>query len=89
VSGALLGTPAGEIRAGPARGSRVRAPTRCATTRCDWRAADRRERHGRVTPLGSLATSHRHNQDQLERENQQQMIAMTADVSGRSLGGDG
>ena len=40
------------------------------------------------TPLGSLATfTSAESRMNLERENQQQMIAMTADVSGRSLGG--
>src|SRR5439155_828753 len=42
----------------------------------------------RATPLGSLATFEpAESRLSLERENQQQMIAMTADVSGRSLGG--
>jgi multidrug efflux pump subunit AcrB len=42
---------------------------------------------GRTTPLGSLATFRAaESRMSLERENQQQMIAMTADVSGRSLG---
>jgi multidrug efflux pump subunit AcrB len=43
---------------------------------------------GRATPLGSLATfASAESRMNLERENQQQMIAITADVSGRSLGG--
>src|SRR3989454_8996560 len=42
----------------------------------------------RVTPLGSLAAFEpADSRLSLEREDQQQMIAMTADVSGRSLGG--
>jgi CzcA family heavy metal efflux pump len=42
----------------------------------------------RVTPLGTLATFEpAESRISLERENQQQMIALTADVSGRSLGG--
>ena len=42
----------------------------------------------RVTPLGSLATFEpTESRLSLERENQQQMIVLTADVSGRSLGG--
>jgi Cu/Ag efflux pump CusA len=40
------------------------------------------------TPLGSLASfTTAESRMSLERENQQQMIAITADVSGRSLGG--
>jgi multidrug efflux pump subunit AcrB len=43
---------------------------------------------GGVTPLGALATfTPTESRALLTRENQQQMIAMTADVSGRSLGG--
>src|SRR2546426_2027679 len=43
---------------------------------------------GRATPLGSLAAFEpADSRLSLEREDQQQMIAMTADVSGRSLGG--
>src|SRR5207245_11773465 len=39
-------------------------------------------------PLGSVSTfTPAESRMSLERENQQQMIAMTADVSGRSLGG--
>jgi len=41
-----------------------------------------------VTPLGSLATFERtESRLGLDREDQQQMITLTADVSGRSLGG--
>jgi multidrug efflux pump subunit AcrB len=40
-----------------------------------------------VTPLGSLATfASAESRMSLDRENQQQMIAITADVTGRSLG---
>ncbi len=78
VSAALLGTEAGEIRAEdrPDDPLRLRAlPIVASGT-------------GRVTPLGSLATfTPTQSRISLERENQQQMIAMTADVSGRSLGG--
>jgi len=43
---------------------------------------------GLLSPLGSLATfTPTQSRISLERENQQQMIAMTAGVSGRSLGG--
>ena len=45
-------------------------------------------RAARVVPLGSLATfDATESRLSLERENQQQMVAMTADVAGRSLGG--
>ncbi len=90
VSAALLGTPAGEIRAEdrPIR-VRVRAPDSVRYNPLRLRALPVvASGTGRVTPLGSLATfAPTQSRISLERENQQQMIAMTADVSGRSLGG--
>ena len=90
VSAALLGTPAGEIRVEDRPVAvRVRAPD---SVRFDpLRLAALPivpARGGPATPLGSLASFERaESRLALERENQQQMIAMTADVSGRSLGG--
>jgi len=90
VSSALLGTPAGEIRAEDRPvGVRVRAPDSVRYDPLRLRALPIvASGGGRVTPLGSLATfTPTQSRISLERENQQQMIAMTADVSGRSLGG--
>ena len=90
VSAALLGTDAGEIRAGDRPvGVRVRAPDSVRYDPLRLRALPIvAGGPGRPTPLGSLATfTPTQSRLSLERENQQQMIAMTADVSGRSLGG--
>src|SRR6266446_3753655 len=91
VSAALLGTEAGEIRTGDRPvGVRVRAPDSVRYNPLRLRALPiaASGTGGRVTPLGSLATfTPTQSRISLERENQQQMIAMTADVSGRSLGG--
>jgi CzcA family heavy metal efflux pump len=90
VSAALLGTDAGEIRAEDRPvGVRVRAPDSVRYNPLRLRALPIvAGGTGRVTPLGSLATfTPTQSRISLERENQQQMIAMTADVSGRSLGG--
>jgi len=90
VSGALLGTPAGEIRPEDRPiGVRVRAPDSVRYNPLRLRALPIvASGTGRATPLGSLATfTSTQSRISLERENQQQMIAMTADVSGRSLGG--
>ncbi|HEY6807542.1 MAG TPA: efflux RND transporter permease subunit [Gemmatimonadales bacterium] len=90
VSGALLGSPAGEIHTEDrAIAVRVRAPD---AVRYD---VDRLTslpvlgtRSAHATPLGALATfTPVESRAELFRENQQQMIAITADVSGRSLGG--
>jgi multidrug efflux pump subunit AcrB len=86
VSGALLGVNAGEVRTQDrAIEVRVRAPD---SVRYDPLklgalpvAAGAR---GRTAPLASLRPLQ--SRAELDRENQQQMIAMTADVSGRSLG---
>jgi CzcA family heavy metal efflux pump len=90
VSAALLGTEAGEIRAEDRPvGVRVRAPDSVRYNPLRLRALPVvATGTGRVTPLGSLATfTPTQSRISLERENQQQMIALTADVSGRSLGG--
>ena len=90
VSAALLGVPAGEIRAGDRPVAvRVRAPGSVRFDPQRLRALPLLGGPGRrVTPLGSLATfAPTESRLSLERENQQQMIVMTADVSGRSLGG--
>jgi multidrug efflux pump subunit AcrB len=92
VSAALLGTEAGEIRTEDRPvGVRVRAPDSVRYNPLRLRAlpvvANGMGR-GPVTPLGSLASfTPTQSRISLERENQQQMIALTADVSGRSLGG--
>ena len=90
VSAALLGVPAGEIRAGDRPVAvRVRAPDSVRFDPQRLRALPLLGGPGRrVTPLGSLATfAPTESRLSLERENQQQMIVMTADVSERSLGG--
>ncbi|HVH09388.1 MAG TPA: efflux RND transporter permease subunit [Gemmatimonadales bacterium] len=90
VSAALLGVQAGEVRLGDRPiAVRVRAPD---SVRFDplrlqalplMTAGTRRP-----TPLGAVASFEpAQSRLGLDRENQQQMIAMTADVSGRSLGG--
>ncbi len=88
VSAALLGTAAGEIRAlDRPVGVRVRAPDSVRYDPLRLRALPI-VAGGRVTPLGSLAAfTPTQSRISLERENQQQMIAMTAGISGRSLGG--
>ncbi len=85
LSAALLGTRAGEIRSEDRPVAvRVRAPD---SVRFDPLRL-REFPIGSGTPLGSLATfTPVESRMNLERENQQQMIAITADVSGRSLGG--
>jgi len=89
VSAALLGTEAGEIRAEDRPvGVRVRAPDSVRYDPLRLRALPILAGAAHATPLGSLATfSPTQSRISLERENQQQMIAITADVSGRSLGG--
>jgi len=84
VSGALLGIHAGEVRSGdrpvPVR---VRAPDSVRYDPLRLRAFPITP----TTPLGSVASfTPAESRLSLERENQQQMITMTADVSDRSLG---
>jgi len=90
VAGALLGTSAGEIRVEDRPVAvRVRAPDAVRFDPLRLRALPIvAARGGRATPLGSLAAFEpTESRLALDRENQQQMIALTADVSGRSLGG--
>ncbi len=90
VSAALLGAPAGEVRAEDRPVAvRVRAPDSVRFDPLRLKALPvLGPRARRVTPLGTLAAFEpAASRMSLERENQQQMIAMTADVSGRSLGG--
>ena len=89
ASGALLGVDAGEVRLSDRSvGVRVRAPD---SVRFDPRqlgaipilSPETKE----AAPLATLATfTPTETRGRLLRENQQQMIAMTADISGRSLG---
>src|SRR5204863_6252817 len=86
---ALLGAPAGEIRLEDrAIGVRVRAPDTVRFNRLQLTALPIvSSQTGAPVPLGTLATFEPvETRAQLLRENQQQMIAMTSDVSGRSLG---
>ncbi|HET7251757.1 MAG TPA: efflux RND transporter permease subunit, partial [Gemmatimonadales bacterium] len=93
VSAALLGVPAGEVRVGDHPiGVRVRAPDSVRFDPLRLAAlpvlSGREGDASKVTPLGSLATFERaESRLGLDREDQQQMITLTADVSGRSLGG--
>jgi CzcA family heavy metal efflux pump len=87
VSGALLGVSAGEVRTQDrAIGVRVRAPD---SVRFDplRLGAIPVTAAKRTAPLASLATLRpTETRAELDRDNQQQMIAMTSGVSGRSLG---
>jgi len=89
VSGALLGADAGEVRREDrAIGVRVRAPD---SVRYDAQALAALPvvsgASHRAVPLGALATvTPVETRAELVRENQQQMIAMTSDVSDRALG---
>jgi multidrug efflux pump subunit AcrB len=88
--GALLGAPAGEVRLDDrAIGVRVRAPDSVRYNPNQLRALPIiSPQTGAAIPLGTLATFEpTETRAQLLREDQQQMIAMTADVSARSLGG--
>jgi CzcA family heavy metal efflux pump len=91
VSAALLGVSSGEVRSGDRPVAvRVRAPDSVRFDPLRLRALPvlgGGTGPRRVTPLGSLATFEpTESRLGLDRENQQQMIAMTADVSGRALG---
>jgi len=90
VGAALLGVDAGEIRVEDRPVAvRVRAPDSVRFDPLRLRALPiLAARGGQPTPLGSLASFEpAESRLALDRENQQQMITMTADVSGRSLGG--
>jgi CzcA family heavy metal efflux pump len=90
VQGALLGVPAGEVRTQDrAINVRVRAPD---AIRFDANrlgelplvAASSRQ----AVPLSAVATlTPTESRAELDRENQQQMLAITSDVSGRPLNG--
>ena len=87
--GALLGAPAGEVRLEDRSiGVRVRAPDSVRFNRMALGALPIvSSQTGAPVPLGTLATFEPvETRAELLRENQQQMIAMTSDVSGRSLG---
>jgi multidrug efflux pump subunit AcrB len=89
VTGALLGAPAGEIRLEDRTiGVRVRAPDTVRFNPTQLRSLPVvSTQTGATVPLGTLATFDPvETRAELLREDQQQMIAMTADVSGRSLG---
>jgi CzcA family heavy metal efflux pump len=87
--GALLGSSAGDVRLEDRSiGVRVRAPDTVRFNRLQLTALPIvSPQTGAPVPLGTLATFEPvETRAELLRENQQQMIAMTADVSGRSLG---
>jgi CzcA family heavy metal efflux pump len=89
ATGALLGAPAGEIRLSDrAISVRVRAPDSVRYNPNQLRAIPIvSPQTGAPVPLGTLATfTPGETRAELLREDQQQMIAITADVSGRSLG---
>lgn len=90
VQGALLGVPAGEVRsADRAIAVRVRAPD---AVRFDANKLGELPLVSAATrsavPLSAVATlTPTETRAELDRENQQQMIAITSDVSGRALSG--
>jgi len=89
VSGALLGVVAGQVRTQDrAINVRVRAPDSVRFDPLKLGAIPvAGAGRGALAPLASLAALRPvESRAELDRENQQQMIAMTADVSGRSLG---
>ncbi|HEX2716138.1 MAG TPA: efflux RND transporter permease subunit [Gemmatimonadaceae bacterium] len=89
VSGALIGTEAGVVRLEDRSiGVRVRAPDSVRYDPRQLRALPVvAAQGGTATPLSSLATFRpTETRAVLLRENQQQMIDVTADISGRSLG---
>ncbi len=89
VSGALLGVDAGQVRTEDrAINVRVRAPDSVRYDPLKLGAIPvAGATRGAMAPLGALAgITPVISRAELDRENQQQLIAMTADVSGRSLG---
>ena len=89
VSGALLGAPAGEVRLQDRSiAVRVRAPDAVRGDALRLGALPVVVPASRTTvPLSALATfAPAESRSTFTRENQQQMITMTSDVSGRSLG---
>jgi CzcA family heavy metal efflux pump len=92
VEGALLGVRAGEVRTEDrAIGVRVRAPDAVrfdANKLGDLPLVTASSSSRQAVPLSAVATlTPTETRAELDRENQQQMIAITSDVSGRSLGG--
>jgi len=89
VAGALLGVDAGQVRLSDrSYGIRVRAPdsVRFNPNLLSTLPVVSPLTHVAV-PLGALATFQReHGRSELRRENQQQMIDVTSDISARSLG---
>ena len=90
VQGALMGVPVGEVRASDrAIGVRVRAPDaiRFDANKLGELPLVTANARGAV-PLSAVATlTPTETRAELDRENQQQMIAITSDVSGRALSG--
>ena len=88
VAGALLGADAGSLRLEDRSvGIRVRAPDSVRFSARLLEALPVKSPKGAAIPLGMLATfTPTETRAELLRENQQQMIDMTADISSRSLG---
>jgi len=88
VSGTLLGSNAGEVRLDDrAINVRVRAPDSVRFSGQRLASLPVLTPSGATVPLGTLATFEPvETRAELLRENQQQMIEMTAGVSGRALG---
>jgi len=90
VSASLLGVDAGQVHAGDRPiGVRVRAPdsVRYDPLRLGSLPVMTGATGRAIVPLSSLASVHAvDSRAELDRENQQQMLDMTADVSNRSLG---
>ncbi len=88
VSGPLLGVPAGDVRLDDRTiAVRVRAPDSVRYDPARLGSLPVTGTSGEPTPLAALASmTTGESRAQLFRENQQQMISLTADVSGRSLG---
>src|SRR4029079_11298407 len=86
VSGPILGVAAGEVRLEDRSiGVRVRAPDSLRANAAQLSSLPVvSPTTKRITPLGMLATfKPTETRGELLRENQQQMIALTADLSGR------
>jgi CzcA family heavy metal efflux pump len=88
VSGALLGVNAGDVRLDDRSIEiRVRAPDSVRNDATRLASLPIVSSNGTSTALGALATfTPADTRGELLRENQQQMIAMTSDVSDRALG---
>ena len=88
VSGSLMGVNAGEIRLEDRTVAvRVRAPDTVRYDPLRFASLPIMGQGRRATPLGALATVRAvESRAELTRENQQQMIRITADVDQRSLG---